>query len=249
MKRSLTLLTGFLFIVCALHAQKPSKYFIEIKGGASFPIGQFAEKAYPQQGALEQNQPGLAQVGTAASITGGYYLKENVGIFLSLANTTNKQKEQVYADWIKDNWSNPEMTFSDKTTSWNIYSIMAGGFFVNSLVEEKLNLVTKLGAGICFPRVPGFSWQALRPMSSSVPGASGEVGKEKVSATFCYQVSIGLQYKLTNRLNLLFDINSFNATAKKDYGPNVLTPFPGNTSDRKWKISTVNALAGIGFNL
>jgi opacity protein-like surface antigen len=253
MKRSLGLLTGCLFIFGMLQAQKkPSKLFAELSLGPSIPLGQFAEKTY--NGPAEEDQPGMASTGLSANVTAGYYLKENFGILLTAGYTSNKQKEEGYRENIEKAQTAPS-TVDVNTGNWKMYKVMAGGFFVTPLVEDKLNLVTKLSAGICKTAIPSHEW-AIAGTGTVLGGAAfsmGRVGKEKLPTAFCYQVGLGLQYKLNQHIHVLFDVNSFNATAKHEFstyygsasvfGPG-LTEL--TTVNRKFKFGSVNALLGIG---
>jgi hypothetical protein len=242
------LVTVFLFSFCVLHAQeKSARMFAEISIGPSFPIGQFAEKEYP--GISEKDQPGMAGgVGMSANVTFGYYLKENVGLLLTGGYSANKQKPEGYSEYFKRNYYVSATEVDVNTNSWKIIKIMAGGFLVTPLTEGKLNLITKLSAGICKTAIPKYSWLAY---SSTGPAfAGGSQGEVKLPATFCYQISLGLQYKLNEHFHLLFDINSFNATATREMPGQTGTPLSPVTPipDHKYKLGTVNALIGVGLN-
>lgn len=248
MKKTACLVTVFLFVFCVLHAQeKTAKMFAEISIGPSFPIGQFAAKDYP--GIYEKDQPGMAGgVGMSANVTLGYYLKENAGLLLTGGYSTNKQKPEGYSEYFKRNYYVNATEVDVTTSSWKIMKVMAGGFLVTPLTEDKLNLVTKISAGICKTAVPKYSYRAYNGTGPAFAG--GAQGEDKLPATFCYQISLGLQYKLNERLHLLFDINSFNATATQA-GPaqmgTPLSPLP-TIPDHKYKLGTVNALIGVGLS-
>jgi len=247
MKKSLGLITGLLVSFCSLHAQRPpSKIFAEVSIGPSFPLGQFAEKSFP--GIEEKDQPGMASVGVNANVTGGYYVKENIGVLLSVGYSTYKQKTEGYSHYFKRNWYLNATEVTVEADHWKMLKVMAGGFLVTPISEDKINLVTKLSAGILKTDVPKYSWEAYAATGSAFAG--GEMEKEKLSATFCYQISLGLQFKMNERVHLLFDINSFNAAATKDAPAQIGIPIPGVPSmpDRKYKFGSVNALLGVGLN-
>jgi hypothetical protein len=239
MKKTVCLVTSFLFAFCVLHAQeKTTKTFAEISIGPSFPIGQFGEKSYNDN---EKDQPGLAGVGIAANATFGKYLKENIGFLLTVGYSINKQKPKGLEEYMEGKY--PAGAEVDVTTkSWKILKVMAGGFLVTPLAEDKLNLVTKLSGGICSAIIPEYSWHATNTGYSSYE--KGGVGKVRLPVTFCYQISLGLQYKMNEKASLLFDINSFNATATNKGGQTS----GGQLPDRKCKLGTVNALVGVGLN-
>jgi hypothetical protein len=251
MNKSAGMLTGFLFIFCVLHAQhKPSKLFAEISIGPSIPLGQFAEKSY--DGPTEKDQPGMAGVGQSINVLLGYYLKENAGLLLTAGYSSNKQKPDGYSAYAQNLWYSNTARVDAETNSWKILKVMAGGFLVTPLAEDKLNLITKLSAGICKTDIPAYGWTAYS-LSTGTAIAMHSQDKEKLAAAFCYQISLGLQYKLNERLHLLVDINSFNATAQKDItfttgSPISSMPGPTTTVNRKFKLGSVNALLGLGLS-
>jgi hypothetical protein len=66
-----------------------------------------------------------------------------------------------------------------------------------------------------------------------------------------------LDYKLTRKVHLLLDVNSFNSTAKKTFHytiysagptPPLGTPINEITVNNKYKQAAVNVLAGIGLS-
>lgn len=247
MKKIACLITSFLFAFSVLHAQeKTSKFFAEISLGPSFPIGQFAEKDYP--GLFEKDQPGMASVGLASNVTLGYYVKENVGLLITAGYSTYKQKPARLEEYIKRNFYVDATDVDVEAEDWKVLKVMAGGFLVTPLTEDKLNLITKISAGICKTAVPKYSWLAYHQTGPAFAGGTYE--EVKLPTTFCYQISLGLQYKLNDRLHLLFDINSFNATATDEAPPQAGTPTPGMPTmpDRKYKLGSVNALLGVGLN-
>jgi hypothetical protein len=214
MKKTAALVTAFLFVFCVLHAQeKTPKMFAEISIGPSFPIGQFGEKSYNDN---EKDQPGLAGVGIAANATFGKYLKENVGVLITVGYSINKQKPEGLEEYITGKYYPAGAEVDVTTKSWKILKVMAGGFLVTPLAEDKLNLVTKLSGGICSAIIPEYSWHATNTGYSSYE--TGGIGKVRLPVTFCYQISLGLQYKMNEKASLLFDINSFNATATNKGG-------------------------------
>jgi hypothetical protein len=239
MKKNVFLVSFFLLAFCVLHAQeKSSKRFAEISLGPSFPIGQFGEKSYNDN---EKDQPGLAQPGIATNATFGFHIKENVGWLLTVGYNLNKQKPEGLEEYIAGYYYPAGADVDVTTKSWKILKVMAGGFLITPLTEDKLNLVTKLSAGICSAIIPEYSWHAKNVGTSY---ANGGVGKVRLPVTFCYQISLGLQYKMNKKAYLLFDINSFNATATNKGGQTS----GGQLPDRKCKMGSVNALVGVGFN-
>jgi hypothetical protein len=80
MKKTATLLTGFLFLAFVLHAQKKQpKFLTELSVGPSFPLGRFAETSYNDKSEI----PGFAKTGLGAHLSVGYYLNKSIGVLLS----------------------------------------------------------------------------------------------------------------------------------------------------------------------
>lgn len=254
MKKQLITASCFLLMSCILHAQKEqSKCFVELSVGPSIPIGKFADKPYKH--VTEDNQPaGLAKTGVSAQGSFGYYLNESLGLLLTSGYSVHAQDASGYEEYMKQSYiSSGRLTsrVDVETQSWKIAKLMAGGFLINPLTSaEDLVLFTKLTVGVCKTAVPEYSYQAYD--QNEMIYAGGKTEKTPLSWAFCYQVSMGLKYKLNNKLHLLIDVNSFNATPQKEYTfnppplPNGDYP-PPRTEKIKYKLAEVNVLAGIGF--
>jgi hypothetical protein len=252
MKKTSVLLTGFLLFAIVLHAQKKNQRFMaEISLGPSIPLGKFAGKSY--KSIREEDQPaGLAKTGLNAQVALGYYLKENIGLLLMPGYSVHQQDESAYEDYLKQTiGARSGVTPSRvdvETKSWKVFKLMAGAFLVTPLTSE-LSFQTKLTAGACKTAIPGYSFNAYSP--SGTWYAAGTTDNTSLSWAFCYQVSAGLKYNLNNKLHLLLDVNSFNATPKKEYtfypGSNPRSPDPDKVTV-KYKLAQVNVLAGVGLN-
>lgn len=248
MKKTVALLAVFVLLTFLLHAQqKQSRFFTELTFGPSFPIGKFADKTHSE--ITEENPSGFAKTGIAVNLSLGYYLNGSVGLLLSSGYSTYAQDWSGYHRYLKslpntNIYPNVEVD----AANWKVIKIMGGGFFVTSLTSnDKLNLLTKLTAGVCKTAVPELNFTAYKEDGEVLNRSAWN--KTDLSWTLCYQVSVGLQYKLTNKLNLLLDINSFNATPHKEYTFENYLVYGGRmTQTKKYKISTVNAMAGIALN-
>jgi hypothetical protein len=242
MKRTVILLTGFLLVAIVLQAQqKQSRFLTDLSFGPSFPVGKFGDKSYSTL--LNSKKPaGLAKTGVSAQLSVGYYLTKSVGVLLSSGYSENKQDWSGYDEYLKTSiYDGPPRTETDGK-SWKTVNVMGGGFFVLPLTANRnLNVLTKLTAGIVKTAVPAHDFKAYTLDDRLL--WEGTTDKEDLPWTFCYQVSVGLQYKLSNHLHVLLDINSFNATAQKTVPGSYAT-----SGTRNYNLSTVNAMAGIGLN-
>jgi hypothetical protein len=249
MKKIPVLLTSFLLCTSLLYSQqKEQKYFVELSAGPSFPIGKFADKS---KEISEGEQPaGLAKLGLNAQLSLGYYIKENVGLLFSSGFSIHKQDASSYEDYYKENLNAGggirPTSVAATTKSWQILKLMAGGFLVTPLTEEEeLVLVTKITIGACKTAVPGYS--TVVDLPGGMNPTSTTMDKISLPWAFCYQVSMGVKYKLNDKLHLLFDVNSFNANPQKTY--KLVNPVSGqNTVKEKYKLGEVNALVGIGMS-
>lgn len=253
MKTKLGLLTAFLFCTTVLYSQqKEHKFFAELSLGPSFPIGKFAGKTanpFP-----DDDQPaGLAKPGLSSQFSLGYYLKENAGALFSWGSGFHPQAKSAYENYLQAIYTMPgasPVKVDADAKSWKIIKLMAGGFLITPLnTEETLALVTKITAGACKTAVPAYSYKTYD--QSGALYNSGSSDKTSLAWAFCYQVSMGLKYKLNDKLHLLLDVNSFNSTPKKEYtyNPNPASSGPPQQEQKniKYKLAEVNALIGIGI--
>ncbi|WP_207512507.1 hypothetical protein [Longitalea luteola] len=253
MKKIPVLLTGFLLLTLVLHAQEgESKYFVELAAGSSFPIGKFGERSF--RSPLEDDEPaGLAKPGLQLQAAIGYYIAENFGVLLSPGYSIHAQDGSGYEEYLKQNTGGmgapPASRVEVDAERWKLLKLMAGGFLVTPLtMEEDLVLQTKITAGACKTAVPAFNFNAYSDQAGS--SYAGRTDETSLNWAFCYQVSLGLKYRLNKRLHVLFDVNSFNATTSKEYTftfPFSPNPVPARTEKVKYRLAEVNIMAGVGF--
>lgn len=249
MKKTTALLAGFLLFTIGLHAQKKQpKYLAELAVGPSLPIGTFADKSYKEN---SNDVPGFAKPGLGAHLSLGYYLNQSVGLLLSTGYTEHQQDEKAYKDYLEGAITDLVVTHVE-AQKWKTVKLMAGGFLVTPITaESELVLLTKLSAGVSKTAIPKLNWHGSYQNGTWTAGGSND--KTPLPWSFCYQVSLALEYKLSSNLNILLDINSFNTTAKKEFTYTIY-PTPGGTAgqvvtvNNKYKQATVNVLAGIGLN-
>lgn len=254
MKKILTLVSCSLFVTIVVHAQqKQPKYFAQLAGGPSFPLGKFAGKTF--EGITEPNPSGLAQTGMAAQLSLGYYINKSIGVLLLPGYSVHKQISTGYDQFITSHWTPDDRKrhiIKTTTKSWKLTKLMAGGFFVTPLTESNaLVLITKLTAGVCKTDIPGYNY-TMSDTSGSVEMYVSQ-GKIPLHWAFCYQVGVGLKYKLKNNWHLLFDIDSFNSTPEREFWYSRATPVNAGPQiaqhvQVKYKLAEVNALLGIGID-
>jgi hypothetical protein len=247
MKKTITLLTGFLLLTIILHAQKKqSKFLIDWAVGPSFPIGKFASTEYKDNDEI----PGFAKPGLSTQLSLGYYLNQSIGVMLLSGYTVHPKDEDAYKKKLESYPSNMTVTHMD-IKNWKSVKLMAGGFWVTPLTSgSELGLRTKLTAGIAKTAIPEVNWSSTSPSSPPISNVTNVAHDDRTPLpwSFCYQVSVALEYKLSKNLHVLLDITSFNTTAKQEISymtyPNIT-----HTIKYKHKQATVNALLGIGVLL
>lgn len=254
MKKLLILLTGSLLTTIVLHAQqKHSKFFAQLSGGPSFALGKFGNKAY--DGYNNDEPSGNAKTGLAGQLSLGYYINESFGLLLLPGYSVHKTDYSKFKESLKANHANdPSYQVSVRTDKWKLIKLMAGGFFVTPLTESsRLALVTKLTAGVCKTDLPGYSYSDIS--NNGMAHSWATQGKVSLPWAFCYQVSVGLKYKLKDKLHVLFDINSFNSTPQKEQTFFTLSSSPLGVPQLnpeqkmvKCKLAELNTLVGIGFD-
>jgi hypothetical protein len=246
MKKTATLLTGLLFLVFFLHAQKKqSKFLTELSVGPSFPLGRFAATSYKDD---KNEVPGFAKTGLAAHLSVGYYLNKSVGLLLSSGYTVHPQDKDHFRREIES--SIPGVTLTHfELKNWKTVKLMGGGFVVTPLTSEgELVLLAKLTAGVSKFDIPKREFWGSNQDGTSTISSIDNGGS--LPWSFCYQVSLALEYKLNRSLYALLDINSFNTTAKKEFNYTIIPgsgiPPTAMTIKNKYKQATVNAMLGIG---
>jgi hypothetical protein len=244
MKQTIILLTGFLLASTMLHAQeKHPRFLTELSVGPSFPIGKFADKTFGDQ--FKQKPAGLAKAGWSANVSIGYYLHKSVGLLLSAGYSEHKQDLSGYMQFYGGPLIDPLPNLEFIAKSWKMLNVRAGAFFVTPLTaNHRLNLVTKLTAGICKTAVPGYNWKSYKDDKTLF--YEGTEKKVDLPWGFCYQADVALKYKLGDNLHVLLTVNSFNAIMRKDVGPGTYPYIDGGT--RKYNQSTINTMAGIGID-
>jgi hypothetical protein len=244
MKQITMLLTGFLLATTVLHAQeKHPRFFTELSVGPSFPVGKFASKTY--EDLYKEKPTGLAKTGWGANVSAGYYLNRSFGFLLSAGYSEHKQDYSGYKQQPSIPMDPfPYVEFTAK--SWKIVNVNGGAFFVIPLMKNhRLDLVTKLTAGIFKTAVPGYDFKFIRREDWTVT-SEGTAKKVDLPQGFCYQAGVALKYKLGSNLHVLLDVNSFNATTRKTFAPGDY--YYGTSRTRQYNLNTINALAGIGID-
>lgn len=192
--------------------QKQSRFFVELAGMRSFPVGAFASKD------VADPYAGHAKTGAGVTVTGGYMFTRKLGALLLLGGTKNKQDNAGLDQQFKAGWPSTYTVYSSITTkTWYTGRVMLGGLFETPLSEaERFYFRTGILAGVCISSVPAYKESYVITSGSNIIGAgSGETAKVGLPWTFCYQVNAGLTYKLSNLLAIFAEASYFAAAPRR----------------------------------
>ena len=216
MKKFLVVLSLFVVsISCLSQTPHPTRRFsVQLAAGPAIPIGHFADNSYSSS---RHEMSGNAVVGFSADALVKYQLKKSFGISLTIGGSINKQDEAHLRNEIKKSGSD-QMRVYVKMDSWKVFKVMSGVFYsIPFSSSSKFELVPMASVGICKTKLPGFVYAYDYPnLSGGVGGAT--MTKVNLPVTFCYSVSLALNYKLSKRVFLLSDASYFGASAKSKYG-------------------------------
>lgn len=212
--RKITLLLLIITVLCleTRAQQKQSRFFVELAGSRSFPVGAFASKD------ITNPYAGHADAGVGVSVSGGYMFTRKFGAMLLLGGTRNKQNDGAMEQQFKAGWPPTYTVYSDiATKSWYTGRVMLGGVFETPLSKaERFYFRSGLLAGLCKSSVPAYREDYIMMSNTNTVGA-GHIENEKVKLpwTFCYQVNAGLKYKLSNLLAIFADASYFGAAPQR----------------------------------
>lgn len=238
----------FFFSFITNAQNKKLRYFTEGAIGPTFPTGKFANKSY--NGSFLSNTDGLAKTGVAANLSIGFHLKNNYGALLCFGISQNKQDANSFDRYLKNTYGS-NINTSIKANNWNVFKIMAGGFFAAPFSPaSKFSFQAKVLAGLFKTNIPGLGY-TYSSTDNSVP-IIGNLSFAKVSLlwSFCYQVNAGIKYQFTQKFYLVSEFGYFGGTSNYKYMYNPNFPMPGNlvTGEKKIALSSIQLMAGAGIN-
>ena len=247
MKKTI-LLSLLIFIFCCGFAQESAhKFSAQIEIGPSIPLGRFAHKSFSLS---PHDTSGNAITGFSADVLLKYQFNKSWGAFLLIGGSINGQDKAWLRNEIKKGGT-ADMIVNVKTDSWKLYKVMPGIYyslpFSNS---SRFSLKPMISAGICKTDVPGFSY-AYYYQDLTGPHNAITKGKDNSPVTFCYRISLALDYAISKKVFVLFDANYFNASLIKKYSyfpnwPQITEMVPGK---KHYSLSSVNMLVGVGVRL
>jgi len=238
----------FIFFILAtpkLYSQNSDRQFkVTIDGGLSFPVGKFGSSAFNP--ATSQN---AAKPGPAAAFTLAYRLKNShFGLKIIAGWQQNNVNNTAIARSMFDFYPSGSQ-IGAKSDNWHIWKWMAGPTIETPLsTNGKVSLEFNAVAGILKTKIPGYKYTVIYPDQNTVEFEAR--APISLAASFCYQVSACLNYRITRSLFLNGDLSFMHSAPVHVFtyylGPNY--PMPVIIS-QTYPISSVNLLVGIGYIL
>jgi hypothetical protein len=251
--KKISLILPFILFGFVAAAQKHSSFFIEAKGGLSFPVGRFANKNFT--GFSLSNADGLAKTGFAAGGTGGYQFKKSFAAILSFDYSSNKQDPDSYDVYLKRSLSSGTST-SITTHAWNVFKIMGGGQIdvPFSTTASPFSFRATVQAGVCKTAIPGFSYITSIGSGINQQVSSASSNKINLPWAFCYSAGAGIKYKLKQKFYLLSECSYFNGKpvykfsySQVIYNNGIISTNVINV-EKKVSLSSILIKVGIGLN-
>lgn len=245
MKKNLFILF-FLLLSFVSISQNKSKYFAEVKGGLSLPVGGFSNKSYT--GGFLDQADGLAKTGPTAGFTAGYHFKKSLAAVVSFGYSNNQQDAAAYNDYLRKSLGN-DVSTAIITNAWSVFKITGGGYFETAFsTGSEFFFRSNIQAGICKTSIPGFKYTYATGTFPDQQAGTYMIAKIDVPWAFCYNAGAGIKYKLSG-FYLLADVNYFGSTPIHKYSYMQTFPNPGPlvNAEKKMSLSSINLVAGAGI--
>ena len=230
-----------LFILCALivingnSQQVKQRFYVQLSGGASIPVGKFAKKILSYH---PDSSYGLAKPGPVLSVKAGYQLNKRFSLSLRVSGMLNREDKKPFES---DGYNTPDARSSITVHNWKTLSILLGpDYFLDPGRKERgLIFIPSIHAGIVKTGFPGDSAVYFSGEPGSLNYSASATWRDKFPLrwAFAYQVSADILYPLSRRLFIDAGLDFFNSvnlrSAKNDSDP------------RRFKLSTINIQAGV----
>ncbi|MCC6286446.1 MAG: outer membrane beta-barrel protein [Chitinophagaceae bacterium] len=225
--------------------ESDSKFSAQVGFGLSIPLGRFAHTSFSFS---PHDTSGNAVTGFSGDVLLKYQLNKSLGISFLIGGSINGQDKEYLKNDIKKNGTD-DLIVNVKADSWKSYRIMPGVYYsIPFSSSTRFELRPMISLGICKTDLPGFSYAYYYPDLSSPPNSVSK-GKDKLPVTFCYRVSLGLDYTLGKKLFLSFDANYFGAspTLKYNYYPDWPQVTNLSAAEKHYSLASLNLLIGAGI--
>lgn len=245
MNKACFLAIAFMSGFCLAQGQVPEhKFSAQIEIGPSVPFGRFAHKSFL---GLPSDTSGNAIIGFSADILLKYQFNKSWGASLLIGGSINEQDKVWLRNYIKQSGTD-DLIVSVEADSWKAYKVMAGIYYSLPFSNgSRFSLKPMISAGIAKTNVPGFRYGYYYP---DITGSHVAIIKEKdnLPVTFCYRISLALDYAISKKVFLLFDANYCNASPGKEYLYFINWPQSTESASAKkhYSLASLNTLVGVG---
>jgi opacity protein-like surface antigen len=235
MKKLNLFLTLTFLILATVNAQNKN-WNLGISIGSSFPLGNFASKD------INNSKAGWAITGANFGLKFNYKLDKG---YFGLSALLNSQFNPIDVDQMAKESENlyPDYSWKIDATSWKTNCILFGAF-ATLPISEKVNFEPHGMIGLMISNSPEIT-------STAKIGGNTSWGKqnETSASSFAYLVGVGFKYKLTNKLNLLGNLDYLGS--KPEFLNVEITGSSGGrqTNTLTQNISNLNLSLGIGISL
>jgi|SRR5690348_7165642 len=256
-KKNLLFITLLFFFIATKAQENNSRFSVGLSVGPSFPIGRLVSRDTSNYGGQNPRSgfvAGWAKTGPGLNISAACRLTQSFKLILMLGAQENKQDEASFEKTV--NTSAASDSVAGNPESWKIGKIMAGGAFSLPLSGSgHLFFEIKGVAGFCKTAVPAYKYAVFNTDAS--PGTPefnknfGAHSKTPLPWTFCFQISPGLKYFLTQKLAV------FTEAAYFDARPVLKQPYYLNMPDRdpampvsvkkRFALTSINPVVGIAW--
>ncbi len=212
MKKNLSFLVGFLFLVIATIAQNQKPRFrIGASAGPAFPMGHFkAPQVFSRYPGL-MVAPSSAKNGFSVSLIPSVRLFKGVDAFLLLSASYFLQDEVSMKKYVQDVHSQMSgggrpLDFQMSMHHWKVYRILPGleGRFTN-LFNTRLGFSPQIAAGIVKAKPPGYTYY----YQDSQQSAGGSFGGWELKIAFAYEAGVEVFYELPKNITVNIGANYF----------------------------------------
>jgi hypothetical protein len=242
---------------------------LNVSIGPAFPIGQFAN------GDIYKKKAGFASTGAILNVSCLAPTKKRIGFVASFYGQINpvsrKNLERSFANFqfgsvVAWNGSGTPPTpqgttypnWKFRASSWEIGSLMAGGYAESKIKSEKVKLISKASLGFIYAMSPKIEGSSITDTATAYFAQSSESG-----FGFSFLIEELLRFKVNNKINFLVgaeylgthkikfkDVVTKTYTVKYPNDPGRMVVTQGIfTSDSRQKISSINIIVGICLKL
>ncbi|WP_046368268.1 outer membrane beta-barrel protein [Flavihumibacter petaseus] len=241
MKRFFPLLVIAVFSQLSLSAQQtthPPRFYVELSTGPSFPIGNFKVKDNIALSDYDEGKlSGGALPGLQGNLKVGAWLDGNWKLFIQGGYSYHQQDEDAVTETLNDpNIQDASVAVDIKTDKWRSYQGLGGVTYHAPFYEgSRLAYEATMAIGIDRSIRPAVSFTAVDQYGTRTPVNYAET---KMPAAFAWDVAFGISYRVAYNIDILGNINYYNAYPKRKSGE----------PEQKYEMAVLQVLLGLGFS-